>query len=215
MSTVGTSRETPLPSAAPSALSTEILSTEIEDLEALIALDDDEVETAVIPVLAYVAALPMPPAAQPTKVTEPQSREVRTIVLPAAIPAARHPLPAPAAPETTVDADDEDTAVIPALAADAPAASSDASPEVPASSASQRTRHRHASPESLAAIRRNTIAVASLSVAIVLLGATIAYLGGWLAAGGFLLTVTALLVTRYFVNRRYSPRHTRYGARHA
>ncbi|MET4079866.1 hypothetical protein [Janibacter sp. UYMM211] len=109
-------------------------------------------------------------------------------------PVSQAPTAAPAAP----------TAAPPAPAA-APAPSPVASPS---------TRHRHASAESLDAVRRNQVALAVVVTAIVLLGAVVGLVGGWVALAGYALLVGGLLLAQHLVNRRYTARHTRHVPRH-
>lgn len=142
-----------------------------------------------------------------------------------------------------VDTDDVETAVIPRLAlghhvvvpvelpagattapvsqlpTTAPAAPT-AAPPAPAAApapspvASPATRHRHASAESLDAVRRNQVALAVVVSAIVLLGAVVGLIGGWVALAGYALLVGGLLLAQHLVNRRYTARHTRHVPRH-
>lgn len=141
-----------------------------------------------------------------------------------------------------VDTDDVETAVIPRLAlghhvvvpvelpagattapvSQAPTATPAPAPAVPAPAAapapslvaSPATRHRHASAESLDAVRRNQVALAVVVTAIVLLGAVVGLIGGWIALAGYALLVGGLLLAQHLVNRRYTARHTRHVPRH-
>ncbi|GAA1238711.1 hypothetical protein GCM10009633_09720 [Janibacter melonis] len=141
-----------------------------------------------------------------------------------------------------VDTDDVETAVIPRLAlghhvvvpvelpagattapvSQAPTAAPAPAPAVPAPAAapapslvaSPATRHRHASAESLDAVRRNQVALAVVVTAIVLLGAVVGLIGGWIALAGYALLVGGLLLAQHLVNRRYTARHTRHVPRH-
>lgn len=141
-----------------------------------------------------------------------------------------------------VDTDDVETAVIPRLAlghhvvvpvelpagattapvSQAPTAAPAPAPAVPAPAAapapslvaSPATRHRHASAESLDAVRRNQVALAVVVTAIVLLGAVVGLIGGWVALAGYALLVGGLLLAQHLVNRRYTARHTRHVPRH-
>ncbi|MBD5831087.1 hypothetical protein [Janibacter melonis] len=142
-----------------------------------------------------------------------------------------------------VDTDDVDTAVIPRLAlghhvvvpvelpagattapvsqapATAPAAATAPAPapataQAPSPAATPSTRHRHASAESLDAVRRNQVALAVVVTAIVLLGAVVGLIGGWVALAGYALLVGGLLLAQHLVNRRYTARHTRHVPRH-
>ncbi|WP_252975825.1 hypothetical protein [Janibacter melonis] len=143
-----------------------------------------------------------------------------------------------------VDTDDVETAVIPRLAlghhvvvpvelpagsttapvsqapTTAPAAPTAAAPAPPPPQRRLRprgppsTRHRHASAESLDAVRRNQVALAVVVTAIVLLGAVVGLIGGWVALAGYALLVGGLLLAQHLVNRRYTARHTRHVPRH-
>ena len=133
-----------------------------EDLEAMLATDDDTVDTAVIPRLAYREAVEEAAVPGQTVVTEPVD-EVEHVAAPVG-----HNL-----------------------------------------------RRRHASPESVAAIRRNLIAVACVLAAVVLIGAAATWLAGWIALGVWTLCVVAGAVALRRANSRYTARHSRYTARHA
>lgn len=137
-----------------------------EDLEAMLATNDDEVDTAAIPRLAF-----------------------RDAVEEAAAPGATTVAPVEQAPEAT--------------------------PEPVAAPVGHNLRHRHASPESVAAIRRNLIAVACVLTAVVLIGAAATWLAGWIALGVWTLCVVAGAVALRRANSRYTARHSRYSARHA
>lgn len=135
-----------------------------------------------------------------------------------------------------VDTDDVETAVIPRLAlghhvvvpVELPAGATTApastpaptpSPVLPAAPVADApavtsTRHRHASPESLDAVRRNQVALTVVVTAVVLLGAVVGLVGGWVALAGYALLVGALLLAQHLVNRRYTARHTRHVPRH-
>ena len=76
-------------------------------------------------------------------------------------------------------------------------------------------RRRHASPESVAAIRRNLIAVACVLAAVVLIGAAATWLAGWIALGVWTLLVVAGAIAIRRSNSRYTARHSRYTPRHA
>lgn len=131
------------------------------------------------------------------------------------------------------DPDEVDTAVIPRLALGTvlvPVAVPAASPatSTPAAAATvapapvtpspvpvrSTTRHRHASPESLAAVRRNHIALTVVVVATVLLGVGVGITAGWVGILAYALLVGTLLLAQHRVNRRYAPRHSRYTPRH-
>lgn len=123
------------------------------------------------------------------------------VVVPVELPAGATTAPVSQAPTTAPAAP---TAAPPAPAA-APAPSRVASPA---------TRHRHASAESLDAVRRNQVALAVVVTAIVLLGAVVGLIGGWIALAGYALLVGGLLLAQHLVNRRYTARHTRHVPRH-
>ena len=133
-----------------------------EDLEAMLATDDDTVDTAVIPRLAYREAVEEAAVPGQTVVTEPVD-EVEHVAAPVG-----HNL-----------------------------------------------RRRHASPESVAAIRRNLIAVACVLAAVVLIGAAATWLAGWIALGVWTLLVVAGAIAIRRSNSRYTARHSRYTPRHA
>lgn len=145
-----------------------------EDLEAMLATNDDEVDTAAIPRLAFRDAVEeaAAPGAATVTVVEDPATEV-----------------APAAPTPEVE------------------------PVAPP--VGHNLRHRHASPESVAAIRRNLIAVACVLTAVVLVGAAATWLAGWIALGVWTLCVVAGAVALRRANSRYTARHSRYTARHA
>ncbi len=138
----------------------------VEDLEAMLATDDDSVDTAAIPRLAFREA-----------VEESAATSANTVTVP--------PVQATSASE----------------------------PAVPPVGHS--LRHRHASPESVAAIRRNLVAVAAVLVSLIILGGASAWLAGWIALAAFAVVVLAGAVALHRVNARYAPRHSRYTARHA
>ena len=69
--------------------------------------------------------------------------------------------------------------------------------------------------ESVAAIRRNLIAVASVLVSVVIIGAAATWIAGWIALGIYTLLVVSAAVAVRRVNARYAPRHSRYTPRHA
>ena len=142
-------------------------SLQTQDLEAMLATDDDTVDTAVIPRLAYRDAV------------EESAAPGQTLVVPVATP-------------------EGDAAVEPA-----------------STPIGHSLRHRHASPESVAAIRRNLIAVACVLVAVVVIGAAITWLAGWIALAAYSLLVLGAAVALHRVNARYSARHSRHTPRHA
>ena len=148
------------PRTAPTDLPTWAI--QAEDLEAMLATDDDTVDTAVIPRLAYREAVKEAAVPGQTVVTEPVD-EVEHVAAPVG-----HNL-----------------------------------------------RRRHASPESVAAIRRNLIAVACVLAAVVLIGAAATWLAGWIALGVWTLLVVAGAIAIRRSNSRYTARHSRYTPRHA
>ena len=148
------------PRTAPTDLPTWAI--QAEDLEAMLATDDDTVDTAVIPRLAYREAVEEAAVPGQTVVTEPVD-EVEHVAAPVG-----HNL-----------------------------------------------RRRHASPESVAAIRRNLIAVACVLAAVVLVGAAATWLAGWIALGVWTLLVVAGAIAIRRSNSRYTARHSRYTPRHA
>ena len=143
----------------------------VEDLEAMLATDDDTVDTAAIPRLAFREAV---------------EESAATSQVPTAAPA------------TTPTPVDEETA-----------------PEPTTPPVGHSLRSRHASPESVAAIRRNLVAMASVLVSIVLIGTALTWLAGWIALAAYALVVIAGAVAVRRVNARYAPRHSRYAPRHA
>lgn len=148
------------PRTAPTDLPTWAI--QAEDLGAMLATDDDTVDTAVIPRLAYREAVEEAAVPGQTIVTEPVD-EVEHVAAPVG-----HNL-----------------------------------------------RRRHASPESVAAIRRNLIAVACVLAAVVLIGAAATWLAGWIALGVWTLLVVAGAIAIRRSNSRYTARHSRYTPRHA
>ena len=148
------------PRTAPTDLPTWAI--QAEDLEAMLATDDDTVDTAVIPRLAYREAVEEAAVPGQTVVTEPVD-EVEHVAAPVG-----HNL-----------------------------------------------RRRHASQESVAAIRRNLIAVACVLAAVVLIGAAATWLAGWIALGVWTLLVVAGAIAIRRSNSRYTARHSRYTPRHA
>ena len=170
MASMSTARTTSHPTA-PTDLPTWALRT--EDLEAMLATDDDTVDTAVIPRLAYREAIE---GAAVTGVSTVATVETAALT---------------SAPQTD---ESVETAVPPV---------------------GHSLRNRHASPESVAAIRRNLIALATVLVATVVLGAGITWTGGWIALVGYALLVLGFSVALRQANSRYAPRHSRYTPRHA
>lgn len=142
----------------------------VEDLEAMLATHDDEVDTAAIPRLAFREAVEE--SATTSEIT------VATV-------------PAEATPEAEAQVEP-------------------ATPPVGHS-----LRSRHASPESVAAIRRNLIAFASVIVSVVIIGAAATWLAGWIALAVYSVLVLAAAIAVRRVNARYAPRHSRYTPRHA
>lgn len=143
----------------------------VEDLEAMLATDDDSVDTAAIPRLAFREAVEE--SATTSEIT------VATVAV------------------AEDDAPEPETA------------------EPVAPPVGHSLRSRHASPESVAAIRRNLIAFASVIVSVVVIGVAATWLAGWIALGVYALLVVAAAVAVRRVNARYAPRHSRYTPRHA
>lgn len=128
-----------------------------------------------------------------------------TVLVPVAVPATSPATSTPAAAAT----------VAPAPVAPSPAVSpAPVTPSPVPASARSTTRHRHASPESLAAVRRNHIALTVVVVATVLLGVGVGITAGWVGILAYALLVGTLLLAQHRVNRRYAPRHSRYMPRH-
>ena len=160
--------------------------------------DSDDVDTAVIPRLQVS----------------------QTVLVPVALPTAVSPLPASSLPDSSVTA--SPLPVAPATTADGKAsqpalaaASTAVTTPSPVPSTTPRTRHRHASPQSLAAVRRNLVALAAVVVGTVLIGTLVGFVAGWVGVAGYALVVGGLLLAQRRVNARYAPRHSRYVARHA
>lgn len=141
----------------------------VEDLEAMLATDDDTVDTAAIPRLAYREAVE----------------------------------------ESAGTSDEAVTSVVDETRPESAEQLEHATPPVGHS-----LRRRHASPESVAAIRRNLVAVACVIVSVVLLGAAITWFAGWIAVAAYAVLVIAASVTVRRANARYAPRHSRYTPRH-
>lgn len=154
----------------------------VEDLEAMLATDDDTVDTAAIPRLAFRDAVEESAATQ------------------AATPVAA----------TTQVSDVSSTTTVEQASAETAPTLEPAAPPVGHS-----LRRRHASPESVAAIRRNLLAVAAVIVSIVLLGSAVAWLAGWIALAVYAVLVIGVAVAVRRANARYAPRHSRYAPRHA
>ncbi|KRE39322.1 hypothetical protein ASG73_03055 [Janibacter sp. Soil728] len=148
---------------APTDLPTWAIQT--ADLEAMLATDDDTVDTAVIPRLAYRDAVEEAAAPGHSMVTVVES------------------------PDDTVE-----HVVTPV---------------------GHNLRSRHATPESVAAIRRNLVAIATVLVSVVLVGAAATWLAGWIALGIYALVVVSATVALRRTNARYTARHSRYAPRHA
>lgn len=143
-----------------------------EDLEAMLATDDDSVDTAAIPRLAFREAVEESAATSEAPVTTTTAAEP--------------------APEEGADL-----------------------PEAATPPVGHSLRSRHATPESVAAIRRNLVAVASVIVSVVLIGTAVTWLAGWIALAVYSLLVLGLAVAVRRANSRYAPRHSRYTPRHA
>lgn len=149
----------------------------VEDLEAMLATDDDTVDTAAIPRLAYRDAVEESAATSEAPVA-PSTVGEKAVAAQAVTP-----------PETT--------------------------PEPAAPPVGHSLRRRHASPESVAAIRRNLIAVSAVVVSVVLIGTAVAWLAGWIALAAYAALVIGAAVAVRRANARYAPRHSRYAPRHA
>lgn len=148
---------------APTDLPTWAIQT--ADLEALLATDDDTVDTAVIPRLAYRDAV------------EEAAAPGQSLV-------------------TVVESPRDDV-------------------EHVATPVGHNLRSRHATPESVAAIRRNLVAIACVLVSVVVVGAALTWLAGWIALGIYALVVVSAAIALRRTNARYSARHSRYAPRHA
>lgn len=148
---------------APTDLPTWAIQT--ADLEAMLATDDDTVDTAVIPRLAYRDAV------------EEAAAPGQSLV-------------------TVVESPRDDV-------------------EHVATPVGHNLRSRHATPESVAAIRRNLVAIACVLVSVVVVGAALTGLAGWIALGIYALVVVSAAIALRRTNARYSARHSRYAPRHA
>lgn len=193
MSTTRTMPPSSGPAALPSVSRTRNIRS--EDLEAMLATDDDVVDTALIPTLAFRDAVEE--AATPGKAAVASTTQ---------------------ATETAVaPAQDPETTVVPALDIAAPqteaATESDLERIVPPVGHSLRSRH--ATPESKAAIRRNLVAVCCVVVSVVVIGIAVGLVGGWIALAAYALLVVVAAYALRRANARYAPRHSRYTARHA
>lgn len=160
-----------------------------EDLEAMLATDDDVVDTALIPTLAF-----------------------RDAVEESATPGASAVAAAPAEEAAATDTVEEEAATDTLEVAPAPASVED---EPVAPPVGHNLRSRHATPESKAAIRRNLIAVCCVAVSVVIIGIAAGLVGGWIAVAAYTLLVVVAAVALRRANARYAPRHSRYTARHA
>jgi hypothetical protein len=163
MSTARTTSTTSHPTDLPTRAALQTIRA--EDLEAMLATDDDAVDTAVIPRLAYRDAV------------EESAAAVQSVVVPVA------------EPEPVAEA------VAPPMG--------------------HSLRSRHATPESVTAIRRNLVAVACVAVAVVLIGSAVTWSGGWVALVAYAVLVAVAGLTLRRANARYAPRHSRYSPRHA
>lgn len=76
-------------------------------------------------------------------------------------------------------------------------------------------RPRHSSPESVAAIRRNLVAVACVIVSVVLLGAAVTSLASWMGVVAYAVLVVGAFVLARRASSGYAPRHSRYTLRRA
>lgn len=196
MSTTRTTPASSGPTALPSTSRTRNVPAEY--LEAMLATDDDAVDTALIPTLAY-----------------------RDAVEEAATPGTAPVAPTTQAAAPVAPAKDAETAVVPAPDTAAPAVDADEAREA-AAEAERATppvghslRSRHATPESRAAVRRNLIAVCCVAVSVVILGIATGLVGGWIALAAYTLLVMVAAFVLRRINARYAPRHSRYSARHA
>ncbi|NYF98494.1 hypothetical protein [Janibacter cremeus] len=185
------------PSSGPAALPSVSRTRNIpsEDLEAMLATDDDVVDTALIPTLAFRDAVEEA-ATSGTSPIASTSQATETAVVPA---------------------QDAETAVVPAVDTSTPESAN--TPErdleriVPPVGHSLRSRH--ATPESRAAVRRNLIAVCCVVVSVVVIGVAAGLVGGWIALAVYALLVVFAAYALRRANARYAPRHSRYTARHA
>lgn len=112
------------------------------------------------------------------------------------------------------DDDEVDTAIIPRLALAPEDAAAPAVPAAVAPVAVARRAHRHASAESLDAVRRNQVALLTVVVGTVLVGTLVGIVAGWVGIAGYAVLVGSLLLTRHVLGRRHAPRHSRYAPRH-
>ncbi len=183
MSTTSTTPSTSGPTALPSV--SRARTVPAEDLEAMLATDDDVVETALIPTLAFRDAVEQ--SASPGK--DPVASTTQ------AAGATTGPATTATVAAPTVDTVTTGTEAVP---------ESDLERVVPPVGHSLRSRH--ASPESIAAVRRNLIAVCCVVVSVVAIGTAVGLVGGWMAVAAYALRRA---------NARYAPRHSRYTARHA
>ena len=156
------------PSTSPTDLPAWAIPT--EDLEAMLATDDDSVDTAAIPRLAFREAVEE--SATTSEITVATVEDT--------------------GPDTTPESDVE--AVMPV---------------------GHSLRSRHASPESVAAIRRNLVAFTSVIVSVVVVGVAATWLAGWVALAVYSMLVLAAAVAVRRVDARYAPRHSRYSPRPA
>ena len=196
-----------------------------EDLESMLATDDDSVDTAIIPTLAYREAVEEAAIAGTAAATAPTKGKAKNKASKrSSAPAPKAKTAAPAkAPVELKSAPATPATVTPATVKAAPVEAKPAEAAVEAAPAPERTkpviaanlRSRHATPESKAAIRRNLIAVCSVAVSIVIIGLAVSLVGGWIALAAYsLLVLVAGMVLRR-VNARYAPRHSLYSPRHA
>lgn len=187
MSTTSTTPPTSGPTALPSA--SRARAVPAEDLEAMLATDDDVVETALIPTLAFRDAVEQSatPGKHPVASTT-QAAGATTAARVATVPTF-DAAPADTTPETAVER------VLPPLG--------------------HSLRSRHATPESVAAVRRNLIAVCCVIVSVVAIGIAVGLVGGWITIAAYALLVVVAAYALRRANARYAPRHSRYTARHA
>lgn len=193
---MSTTRTTP-PFAGPASLPSlsRMRNVPIEELEALLATDDDLVDTAVIPALDFRKAVERAAAVGTPSTATPAAR-----------PAAKRPAMPPADDGANVE-----TTEVPAL--------DDVEPESATQPArppfAHSLRSRHATPESKAAVRRNLIAVCCVVVSLVVVGVAVGLTGGWIVLGCYTLLVVVAAFVLHRINARYTPRHSRYTPLHA
>ncbi len=189
MSTTSTTPPTSGPTTLPSASRARTIPA--EDLEAMLATDDDVVDTALIPTLAFRDAVEE--SATPGKDPVASTTQVVAATPAAQVATGRTLDAAPAEADATPESDLE--RVVPPVG--------------------HSLRSRHATPESVAAVRRNLIAVCCVIVSVVAIGVAVGLVGGWIAVAAYALLVVVAASALRRANARYAPRHSRYTARHA